>query len=134
MCLLLYQDFDMEHCVLRALISQQSEVLDPAVNITDSEVNVWMLADSPELRRTISWGQAPPRAQLFTTIRFNSTTDFSSPSFRCPSGEFTTLEFACSLDPGPCSVDFWQDLSSPSRGEGHAIQRIHDRLLTLRLI
>jgi hypothetical protein len=106
----------MENCVIHAEIPQPSRVLDPAINISETDVNVWMLVDSPELRPSISWGYAPPRDRLFTTISFNGTTNFASRSFRCPSGRFTTLEFACRSSKEPCQVEFWQDLSNPPKG------------------
>ena len=111
----------MEHCVLHVEVPRPADGFDPAVRITPSpsRLEVWTLAMDTEMSRYIpgSMNNAPPRRRLMTELEVSTTKPSQSDVFVCPSGQYTTLEFACPVHSGsPCNVDFWQRKSTEQRG------------------
>jgi hypothetical protein len=99
----------MERCVLVASLPTPSPEFDPAIQFTSgSQLDLWILDGTAELLPSISWGLAPRRQQLFTTFAFGLNHTYTSEEFRCPSGSFVTMEFACSDGQKQCQIDFWQ--------------------------
>jgi hypothetical protein len=103
------RDFDMEDCVLSVTVPTSTNDFDPATSLIDgSLVDVWALADAEELFLHGTSRIASPRRHKMMTVNLARATNSTSSPFQCPSGNFTTLELACSGQGGVCSVDFWQ--------------------------
>lgn len=117
-------DYAMEDCILNMSLPFEPESgLRPDVNLDPScVVDVWILDDSEELaqdiRRGAALSRAPGRRALLTTLPFPTSGSQQSPTFRCPSGAFTTIEIACARTAERCHIDFWQDRrAKPIGGE-----------------
>ncbi|KAI0775093.1 hypothetical protein BD413DRAFT_472031 [Trametes elegans] len=114
-------DYAMERCVLNMSLPSDTTAFDPAITVDEGcPVEVWMLENTPELAQDIAGplSAAPARHELLTTVPFPTSGSRQSRAFRCPSGTFTTVEFACALGGMPCRVDFWQDRKIKPVGGG----------------
>jgi hypothetical protein len=115
------RDFDMEKCVLTIVVPQDTPSLIAAANVQHgSKLNVWMLDNALEIHPAISWGYAPERRSLLTSLEVTDGT-FTSAPFRCASTSFTTLELECADRTTKCLVDFWQDRQKPYAGEAEIV-------------
>ncbi|KAG6919946.1 hypothetical protein DXG01_013295 [Tephrocybe rancida] len=111
-------DYGMEHCNLVVKVPMPSDFLDPALQIVNpSTIDVWLLDYTDELTPYTIWKNAPRRKELFATLTLSVEGEATSSEFRCPSGSFSTFEFACSGSYNkPCFVDFWQSKEAPYGG------------------
>jgi hypothetical protein len=103
------RDFDMEDCILTITVPRSTSDFNPAVSlVSGSVIDIWMLAPTEELFLDGDSTAASPRLQRLMTVELVPAIEATSVPFQCASGDFTTMELACSSQSTTCSADFWQ--------------------------
>ncbi|KAI0667428.1 hypothetical protein C8Q78DRAFT_982017 [Trametes maxima] len=114
-------DYAMERCVIVVDVPNRLDEYSPETTLDDpTVVDIWHV--DVDVRTEISpytggasMHNAPRRLDLLVTLTFSLANTSRSQEFRCPSGEFTAVELACSgrgglpRESSKCFVDFWQD-------------------------